>query len=118
MQHRDRRVGREVLEQHELHVREHQRVSHCAMRSGPPPAASAVSAGRRRRAGAGHRVDTEPRPRELGEREPGDDLELDRSAAARSSATVRSATAGLPGTAYTTSPCACGGGDEPAAIPS
>ena len=45
------------------------------------------------------RVDAEPRPGELAEGQARDDLELDRAHRPASSSTVRSATAGDPGTA-------------------
>ena len=77
-QHRDRRVGGEALEEHELDVREQQ--ARVALRNEDRAAADRVL-GREvagvGETGAGHRVDTEPGPRQLGEREAGHELEHD-----------------------------------------
>ena len=77
-QHPDRRVGRQRLEQHELHFREeHPAV---ALRDQHRPR----SAGRRCRERArvddvspAEGVETEPGPRELGERQAGHELDVD-----------------------------------------
>ena len=78
LQHRDVVVGRHDLEQGELHVREHEdgvglRDEHRAAHAGRVD---------RERPGvhdpnAGERVDPEPRPREIRERDAGHDLDLD-----------------------------------------
>ena len=62
-----------------------------------------------------HRVDAEPPPREVGEREPGDDLDVDARAAQQRDACARRPT-GCPGTAYTISPCSCAAATTRAAI--
>ena len=51
------------------------------------------------------RVDAEPRPREVGERDARDDLDLDARGAQQLDRALGDV--GLPGTAYTTSPCSC-----------
>ena len=73
--------------------------------------------GRRRRARRPS-IGSTPRrdPGQVGERHARDQLDARRTAASRSSATVRSATAGLPGTAYTTSTVPCAAATSVAAI--
>src|SRR5829696_1622024 len=78
LEHRHRRVGRKNFEEHQLHVR--QQEARVALRDEDRTAGDRVL-GREMtgigETGAGHRVDTEPRPRQLAEREAGHDLEHD-----------------------------------------
>ena len=77
-QHCHRRVGGKDLQEHELHVREQQ--ARVALRDEDRPAADRVLGGDAAsigETGAGHRVDAEPGPRQLGEREAGNELQHD-----------------------------------------
>ena len=77
LEHRDRRVWVEMLEQRELHVGEHERM--VALRD-EHRAGELDRVDRTRVDDAPltrHRVDPDARPRELREREPGHDVELD-----------------------------------------
>ncbi len=99
LQHGDRRVGTEVLEQRQLHVGQHERVvalrdEQSSRELGVVDRATVDDA-----RVAVHRIDAETHPREVGERHARDQLHRDQLGSARSSATARSATAGLPGTA-------------------
>ena len=78
LQHRDPMVGRRDLEQRELHVGEHEarvglRDEHRARETGRVDAERA----RVDDAHTAERVDAEARPREIGERHAGDDLDVD-----------------------------------------
>ena len=64
---------------------------------------------------AGHRVDAEAVPREIGERETGHDLDVDAAPRATARPCAPRPT-GCPGTAYTTSPCSCASSTTRAAI--
>ena len=68
------------------------------MSIGPASSAASIGATVDDARATRHRVDAEARPREIGERQPGHDVDVD-APRSRSSTTVRSATAGLPGTA-------------------
>ena len=103
-----RRVG--VVEQRELGVTEHEGV--VALRD--EEGAAEIEPGGLEGAAvddAGEvleRVDAQPGPRQVGEGEPGDDARARsrrRPPPRGAGSTVRSATAGLPGTAYATSAC-------------
>ncbi len=78
LEHGHRRVGGQHLEEDELYVRQQQ--ARVALRDQERPVSHDGVGGQRARVGdprTGHRVDSEPGPRQLGEREPGDDLEGD-----------------------------------------
>ena len=123
LQHDDRRGRVEALEQRELHVRQHERA--VALRDQQRSVAGSSAVDREvapvDHPRAAERVDAEARPGELGERQPGNDHELDVARAARRSCEQRDACAprppGCPGTAYTTSPSLAGGSTSASTIP-
>ena len=105
LQHGDRRRRVEMLEQRELHVGQHERAVALRDQQRAGELGEVDGAAVDDACVTLHRVDAEAHPGEVGERDARDQHEVDVRVASRSNATVRSATAGLPGTAYTTSPC-------------